>query len=284
MRMTSMPSDWLRTDQSTSKRCSRWSTTPALLDFINFSEHGYRIDDPACHRCRSAWRLYRRGECSSLRPAQRDHGSRVDTRKVDGAQVVVRGARDARERPRPASPRPTGVGGHRAQRHCSMTPQTRSSLLRAERRRRPGGSGDQRGCTARSSAGSRPSHTNIAVSTAAFLGVQLPDSPEPFRIMSEHILSWSDPWRTRASRAAAEISAPSAPLPDASRTDADSRWLRSTGRHRRLYCRRALSPPRAGPGRLRRRWSAVFGGIGPTPEEWRDLQLAALAHSSLALG
>ena len=53
----------------------------------------------------------------------------------------------------------------------------------------------------------------IAVSTATFLGVQLPDDPEPFRIMSEHILSGLDPWRTELATRCGDCAPPPAPFP-----------------------------------------------------------------------
>ena len=70
----------------------------------------------------------------------------------------------------------------------------------------------------------------IAVSTAALMGVQLPDDPEPFRIMSEHILSGLDPWRTELASRCGDCAPPPAPFPTPAAP------MQSSSRMRRWGC------------------------------------------------
>ena len=126
----------------------------------------------------------------------------------------------------------------------------------------------------------------IAVSTAAFLGVQLPDSPEPFRIMSEHILSGLDPWRTELASRCGDCAPPPAPFPtpaapmQTSSHGFDPRAATGVSIAVERY-RRSVLPPMGAPSPMTAMVRRIREGGQPTAEEWATPGLAGMGALEL---
>ena len=126
----------------------------------------------------------------------------------------------------------------------------------------------------------------IAVSTATFLGVQLPDDPEPFRIMSEHILSGLDPWRTELATRCGDCAPPPAPFPtpgapmQASAHGFDPRAATGVSIAVERY-RRSVMPPMGAPSPMTAMVRRIREGGEPTAEEWATPGLAGMGALEL---
>ena len=126
----------------------------------------------------------------------------------------------------------------------------------------------------------------IAVSTATFLGVQLPDDPEPFRIMSEHILSGLDPWRTELATRCGDCAPPPAPFPtpgapmQASSHGFDPRAATGVSIAVERY-RRSVMPPMGAPSPMTAMVRRIREGGVPTADEWATPGLAGMGALEL---
>ena len=126
----------------------------------------------------------------------------------------------------------------------------------------------------------------IAVSTATFLGIQLPDEPGPFRMMSEQILSGLDPWRSEMAARCGDCAPPAAPFPtpgapmQASAHGFDPRAATGVSIAVERY-RRSVMPPLGAPSAMTAMVRRIREGGMPSAEEWATPGLAGMGALEL---